>query len=245
MVLRAIPIKGQQINAAQMQTAQQIITQRLGKIGVSSPTVTIRNGDEIVIQLAGVSDPAKAAEIVGTTGKLQMFDFETSLASPTVAGNLQPAPFPSLYKLLTTVKGEADKGSPEFYYLFKTVKKPVKTKVKGKTVTKTETFHSIVQGPTGSLKQLLLPYKNGKQPADTVVLKVPANRQAIFCKVTTTNGCPGAGQQGSSQNGKYWYLFKFFPTRPDGPPQLTGKDLVESGITADVDPNTGQPIVTL
>jgi SecD/SecF fusion protein len=247
VVLRAIPDKGQQINSAQMQTAQSIIESRVNSIGVASPNVAIQGGNEIVIQLAGVNDPTKAAKIVGTTGKLQMFDFETSLAAPTVSGNQQPAPLPSLYSLLTQVKSEANKGSPQGYYLFKTVKHPVKTKVKGKTVTKTKTFHQVVQGPTGSLKQLFLPYKGGKQPADTVVLKVPANREPVFCKVTPTNGCLGAGQNGTSQSGKYWYLFKSYPvsTHPDGPPQLTGNDLVESGITADVDPNTGSPIVTL
>jgi SecD/SecF fusion protein len=226
-----------------MQTAQSIMESRVNKIGVASPNVAVQGGNEIVIQLAGVHDPAKAAQIVGKTGNLQLFDFETSLASPTVTGNQQPAPFPSLYKLLTNVKQEANKGTPEFYYLFKTIQKPYKTKVNGKTVTKTKTFHEIVQGPTGSLKQLLLPYKNGKQPSDTEVLTVPQNRQAIFCEVK--NGCPGAGTNGQSQNGKYWYLFKYYPKRPGGPPQLTGKDLVESGISADVDPNTGQPIVTL
>ena len=55
----------------------------------------------------------------------------------------------------------------------------------------------------------------------------------------------------ASSNGKYWYLFKYTPAdarrhcRPNGPPELTGKDLVESGITADVDPNSGQPIVAV
>ena len=66
--------------------------------------------------------------------------------------------------------------------------------------------------------------------------------------------CPGAGANGTSKDGKYWYLFKYKPSftkkdgtvvNPDGPPELTGKDLVESGITQDVDPNTGSPIVNL
>ncbi len=250
VVLRAIPHKGQQVDPTQMQTAQTIMENRVNSIGVTSPNVAIQGGNEIVIQLAGVSDPAKAAKVVGTTGKLELFDFETSLAPPTVQGNQQPAPFPSLYKLLTdtSVKAAASKGTPEFYYLAKNITAPVTKKVKGKKVTKTKTFHSIVQGPTGSLKQLLLPYKDGKQPKDTVVLEVPANRQAIFCKPTATNGCPGAGQNGASPSGKYWYLFKYFPSPPNpagGPPQLTGLDLVESGITADVDQTSGAPIVTL
>jgi SecD/SecF fusion protein len=244
VVLRAIPDKGQTINSAQMQTAQSIMESRVNKLGVTSPNVAVQGGNEIVIQLAGVHDPAKAAKIVGTTGKLQMFDFETSLLPPTVNGT-QAAPLPSLYNLLTSVKKQADKGTPQGYYLFRTVPKKVTTTVKGKKVVKTKVFHSIVQGPAGSLKELLLPYKGGKQPADTVVLKVPANTEPVWCK--GAGNCIGAGSNGTSSTGKYWYLFRSYPTstHPDGPPQLTGSDLVESGISADVDPNTGQPIVTL
>ncbi len=240
VVLRAIPHQGQTVNSTQMATAQSIMESRVNGVGVASPNIAIQGNNEIVMQLAGVSDPAKAAKVIGTTGQLQIFDFEPSLAPPTVQGNQQPAPFGSLYKLLTdtAVVKAASKGAPEYYYLAKTVTKPVTTKVKGKKVTKTVTFHEIVQGPTQSLKQLLLPYKNGRQPKDTTVLKVPSGLQAIYCKATATNGCPGAGQNGTSASGKYWYLFKL-------PPALTGHDLVESGIAADVDQNSGSPIVTL
>jgi SecD/SecF fusion protein len=249
VVLRAIPNKGQTINPQQMQVAQQVMTQRVNKLGLSSPNVAVQGGNEIVIQLAGVHDPAKAAKIIGATGQLQMYDFEPNLEPPTVSGNQQAAPLPSLYGLLSAVKKEANKGSPEGYFLFKTITTKVHKKVKGKKVTKTKTFHELVQGeaPFGAknLKQLLLPYKHGKQPADTQVLKLPANREVVFCKVST--GCLGAGANGKSSSGKYWYLFKYTPDSPsgNGPPELTGKDLVESGITADVDPNTGQNIVTL
>jgi SecD/SecF fusion protein len=236
VVLRAVPQKGQTINPAQMQVAQQIMTSRVNKIGVSSPNVAVQGGNEIVIQLAGVHDPAKAAKIIGSTGQLQMFDFETSLLPPTVQGNMQPAPLPSLYSVLSVVQNQANKGSPEAYYLFKTITKTVTTKVKGKKVTKTTTAHPAVQGPAKSLKQLLLPYKDGKQPPGTEVLKVPAGTQPVWCK--GVGNCSGAGSNGTSKTGEYWYLFKL-------PPALTGKDLVESGISADVDPNTGQPIVTL
>ena len=68
------------------------------------------------------------------------------------------------------------------------------------------------------------------------MLKVPAERQPVSCQGVAN--CPGAGRNGISKTGKYWYMFKL-------PPALTGKDLVESGITSDVDPNTGAPIVTL
>ncbi len=151
---------------------------------------------------------------------------------------------------------EAGKGTPQGYYLFKTVKKNVTEKVKGKNVTKTQITHKLIQGdpPFGALtkKQLLQPYKNGQQPPDTQILAIPANREPVWCK--GAGNCPGAGVNGTSTDGKYWYLFKYTPpftkadgtvVNPNGPPELTGKDLVESGITQDVDPNTGQPIVTL
>jgi SecD/SecF fusion protein len=257
VVLRAIPeTKSQPITPEGMQTAQQIMTNRVNHIGVSSPNVAIQGGNQIVIQLAGVHNPAKAAQIIGSTGQLQMFDFEPNLEPPTVTGNQQPAPLPSLYSLLTAVQKEANKGTPEGYYLFKTIKKKVTQKVNGKKVTKTTTSHELLQGelPLGApdLKQLLLPYKNGKQPAGTQILKVPANREPVWCK--GVGNCLGAGQSGTSKDGKYWYLLKYKPTftkkdgtvvNPNGPPELTGKDLVESGITTDVDQTTGKPIVNL
>ncbi|HKU57035.1 MAG TPA: protein translocase subunit SecD [Gaiellaceae bacterium] len=247
VILRASPNKGQTLSTQGMQTAQQIIEKRANATGVAAPSVAIQGNDEIVIQLAGVHDPAKAAKAVGTTGQLQIFDFEPDLASPTVSGNQQPAPFPSLYKLLTTLKGEAKSGKPQGYFLFKTVTKHVTKTIKGKKVKTTKTFHSLVQGdlPYGarSKKQLLLPYKNGKQPADTQVLALPANREAVSCQGAAN--CIGAGRSGTSQTGKYWYLFKLSSSKTHPIPEITGDQLNESAIAADVDQNTGQPIVTL
>jgi SecD/SecF fusion protein len=231
VILRAVPDKGQQITPQGMQTAQSIIQKRANGTGVASPNIAVQGGNEIVVQLAGVHDPAKAAAIIGKTGQLQFFDFENDLAPPTVSATGQPTPVASLYSLLKQVKPQAQKGTPEAYYLIKTIAKTkhVKSKVNGKTVTKpvTTTTHKTLQGPAPSLKQLLLPY-SGKQPPHTQVFPVPANRLVVH-----------------SPGGKAWYLFKYFPTRPDGPPELKGNDLVESGIQATVDPNSGQPVVQL
>jgi preprotein translocase subunit SecD len=71
-----------------------------------------------------------------------------------------------------------------------------------------------------------------------VVLKVPAKTELVRCAEALTGGCPGAGSNGTSTSSTYWYLF-------NGSPALTGKDLVESGIAAEVDANSGRPIVTL
>ena len=248
VILRATPTnKHQPITTQGMQTAQQIIERRANETGVAAPSVAIQGNDEIVIQLAGVHDPAKAAKTVGTTGQLQIFDFEADLATPTVSATQQPTPLPSLYKLLSALKGEAKKGTPQGYFLFKTVTKQVTKKVKGKKVTRTKTFHSLVQGdlPFGAptRKQLLLPYRNGRQPAGTQVLAVPANREVVSCQGAAN--CFGAGRNGTSQSGKYWYLFKLSSSKTQPIPEITGSQLNEGAITNDVDPNTGQPIVTL
>ncbi len=73
-----------------------------------------------MIDFSGVPDPALAAKITLETGRLQVFDFEPSLAPPSVTRNQRPAPVPSLYSLLTAVQKEAKASSPASYYLFKT-----------------------------------------------------------------------------------------------------------------------------
>src|SRR5438067_2408003 len=73
VILKAVPKRGETINTTQMQTAQRIMEARVNKIGVTSPSVAIQGTDEIVIQLAGIHNPAKAAKIIGSTGQLQFF----------------------------------------------------------------------------------------------------------------------------------------------------------------------------
>ncbi|HLY86654.1 MAG TPA: protein translocase subunit SecD [Gaiellaceae bacterium] len=234
VVLRAVPVKGgKPIDAAGMQTARSIIERRVNGIGVTSPNVAVQGNDEIVVQLAGIHDPNKAAKIIGRTGQLQFFDFEADLAPPSLSPTGQPQPISSLYSLLKQLQDEAKKGSPEAYYLFgpKKVTKTVTTTVNGKQVSKKHTTtieHARLQGPEATIKSLLLPYKGGKQPAGTEILKVPAHREVV-----------------GSTSGTAWYVFKYFPQNPNGPPEITGADLNESGISADINPQTGQAEVLL
>jgi preprotein translocase subunit SecD len=216
LILRAVPTRGQPITPQGMQTAQQIMQSRLDRLFVS-PTVAIRDGDEIVID--GPRDRAEDAKLVTVTGRLEIFDFEPSLAPPTVTAARQPAPLPSLYRLLEAAQKEASKGPPAAYYLFRTT-----------------ASHPVIAGPAPSLHQLFRFREGGKRPPHTEVLKVPAGREPVVCR--GVDNCPGAGSSGTSKARQYWYLLK-------EPAALTGKDLVESGIDATVDQNSGQPIVLL
>jgi preprotein translocase subunit SecD len=205
--------KSQPITPQGMQLAREIMEARLQKLGVSSPTVAVRDSNELVVQYAGTHSPVRTADVLDIGGRLQFFDFEPSLAPPTVSRDGQPLPQPSLYRVLKAVQKEASQAPPQSYYLFKTTGS-----------------HPVVQGPAPNLHQLFLPYKGGKHPSDTQALKVPAGREPVECR--GVQNCLGAKSRES------WYLLKL-------PPALSSKDFVESGITQDVDPNSGQPIVTL
>jgi SecD/SecF fusion protein len=233
VVLKAVPLKGQQVTPDGMSVAQSIIQSRVDKLGLSSPDVRKQGKDQLVVQLAGVHNAAQAAALLGKTAQLMMFDFEADLTGPSTNASGQPVATPSLYDLLTQVQKQAAKGSPEAYYLFRTKTVPAKTKKGSPTVT-----HSLIQGPQPTLKQLLAPYR-GKAPANTQVLKVPAHQLVVSCPVA--NGCLGATVNAPT----YYYLFKYDPTAPNGPPELTGRDLTQSGTRADFDPTSGQPIVLL
>jgi SecD/SecF fusion protein len=235
VVLKALPPHGQQVTPTNMTTAQNIMVSRVDKLGVASPNVATQGNDEIVIQLAGIHDPAKAAAVIGSTGQLQFYDFEKDLAAPTV-NQLSPTPYPTAYSLLKQIQGQVKgAGAPSQYYLFgpKTVTKTVNGKE-----TKTTTKHAILQtAPTR--KQLLGPY-GGTKPAGTEILAVPGNRQLVHGAAMTQSTRPVK----TSPNGVYWYLFKYAPKAPNGPPEITGKELDESQIGADTGQD-GQPEVTL
>jgi SecD/SecF fusion protein len=241
VVLKAVPARGQQVTTAQMQTAQQIMENRANSTGVTAPNVALQGSDEIVIQLAGIHDPAKAAAIIGKTGQLQFFDFEKDLAPPTVnQGN--PTPYPTLYSLLKQIQGQVKAaGQPSDYYLVgtKTVKAPVKGKnAKGKKVAP-KTQHIILAGPDPKLNELLSAYPHHKPPPGTQVFAVPGNREVVRGNARVVTG--STQPVGRSPNGKYWYLFKI---GPNGPPELTGKELNEGSISADTGQD-GKPEVVM
>ncbi|HUZ98313.1 MAG TPA: protein translocase subunit SecD [Gaiellaceae bacterium] len=247
VVLKAVPPKGVQVDASGMVTAQEIVQSRIDKLGVSSPEVRRQGSNQIVVELAGVHDPAKAAALIGKTAQLQLFDFEADLTGPSTSSNGAPVATPSLYDLLTQVQTQAAKGSPESYYLFRnktTTKTTPAAKKGGKPTTTTTVKHSVIQGPANTLAQLLRPF-GGKAPADTQVMKVPEHTTVVSCAETT--GCLGVSTN-AALSPTYYYLLKYYPTRKTGAgpiPEMTGSDLVRSGTTADFSQSTGLPVVLL
>jgi SecD/SecF fusion protein len=230
VVLKAVPPKGQHVTASGMSLAENIMRNRVDKLGVSEPEVRKQATDQIVIELAGVKDPAVAAKIIGTTAQLELYDFEVDLVGPSSAGlNHTPLAKSSLYELLSdpSTTQLAKRGTPSQWYLFD-AKKVLRA---GPFPTRSALLKTTVVQKT--LQRHV--------PKTWHILVVPQNTVVVSCDNTTGN-CftvqPVTGKTG-------FYLFKhsYNPSSPI--PEMTGRDLVLSGTRADFDPTTNQPIVTL
>jgi SecD/SecF fusion protein len=215
VVLKAVPPKGKTCDSACMDRSVSIMRSRIDKLGVSEPEIRKEGNNQIVIQLAGVHDVNKAAEIIGTTAQLQFYDFEHDLTGPSTDGSGHPVASPDLYQLLKAV--QPIKGGPTAFYLFNAKKQ----KVAGPE----DTVDKLLQETLPSGRQL-----KGKVPKGYTILGVPPKTTVVSCEASA--GCLGVQTQVSS---RYWYLLKYDPQNKEHPvPEATGEDLKLSDIRADI-----------
>ena len=223
--------EGREHRPAQMQVAQQVITQRVNKSGVASPNIAIQGAERDRHPARRRPRPGQGREDHRhRPASCRCSTSRTISLAPTVRGTSSRRRCPSLYCLLKAVQTKANKGSPQAYYLFKTVKENDHDEGQGQEGRReTQTSHPVLQGPAGSREQLLLPYKNGAAAAGHAgARRCPPTPEAVS-GARSRPPAARAGSNGRSKSGEYWYLFKL-------PPALTGKDLVESGIAAEVRP---------
>jgi SecD/SecF fusion protein len=238
VVLKANPPKGHKLTAEDLDRSIEIMRNRIDKLGVSEPEIRKQGSNQIVIQLAGVHDPAAAAKLIGKTAVLQFYDFEADLTGPSVTSGLTKVPVAtdSLYRLLSApeTRALADKGAPAQWYLFND-KKIVKA---GPTPTRKALLNSrIVQQPTskGGLGKHI--------PKGWTIQRVPHNTIVVSCDVAS-GSCLSTQQPTTS---KVFYLLKHRegPGVTDPIPEMTGTDLKLSGTRADIDPQSSQPVVLM
>jgi SecD/SecF fusion protein len=222
VVLKAVPPKHKTCDASCMERSISIMRSRIDKLGVAEPEIRKQGKNQIVIQLAGVHDAGKAAQIIGKTAQLQFFDLEADVTGPSTDGNGHVVATDSLFKLLNDVKLDAKKGPPTAFYLFNGKKQLAA----GPEDTRAKLLNSTTKG------KLKL---QGKVPKGFVVLAVPSGTTVVSC--ATATGCIGAP---ATAAGTVYYLFKFHPNNETDPiPEATGADLKLSAITADIS-TTGQ-----
>ena len=236
VVLKAQPAKGQKLDASALDRSVSIMRERVDKLGVSEPEIRKQGSNQIVIELAGVHDPAKAAAIIGKTAQLELYDLETSVTGPSLTAAGNPQQTTSLYQLLNAVQSRAETGQPEGYFAF--------GKNKQKSV-----------GPAPTRSAALKQAKQGKLKPPYSVLAVPQNTAIITCDSSEVV-CPGnLPQQGNAvapppPRQSYYYLFDHNPDKTavddiKGVPQMTGSDLKLSGTRQDFDPTTNEPVVLM
>ncbi|MDX6401192.1 MAG: SecD/SecF fusion protein, partial [Gaiellaceae bacterium] len=242
VVLKAVPPKNHKLTSDDITRSIDIMRQRIDKLGVSEPEIRKQGTDQIVIQLAGVHDPAAAAKLIGKTAVLQFYDFEADLTGPSVSGLTARVPVASasLFDLLSapqtrvlaTKVGTSGKVVPSQWYLFS----PQKIVKAGPAPTKAELLKSqIVQKATteGGLGKHI--------PKDWKILRVPVNTVVVSCTVASGNCL--SSQQITTPRG--FYLLKH-SDNPNNPiPEMTGRELKLSGTRADIDPTTNSPVVLM
>ena len=223
VVYQAVP-HGGKITSDELQKSKSIMEQRINGTGAKEPDVRTQGSNQIVIELPGIKDTAKALDQIGKTAQLEMYDFETAATGPTKGQNGDVLPNPDAYKLLTgagakpitkaeDVPSDAENPSQEYVVVSSGKKHKV---------------YAIVGNSQLAKKQLA---KEGR-----VVLVPPKGTKLITCVPSRDSAC------GGSAAAKEYYLFKF---GRGGFPQIKGKNLKLSGIRSDVDTNGGGYLVTL
>jgi SecD/SecF fusion protein len=224
VVLKAVPPKGHKLTSSDMDRSVTIMRNRIDKLGVSEPEIRKQGKDQIVIELAGVHDPQKAAGIIGKTAELQFYDFEVDVTGPSTDGSGHVVAEANLYRLLQRSGEQTKVGTPTAFYLF-------------------DAKHKLKRGPAPTQKQLLdTPRLRGKVPQGWKVLPVPEHTTVISCDNTNpaAANCFGV-QQSQARAPTVYYLMKYYPTREENPiPEATGRDLKLSQISAQIGTQAGQ-----
>src|SRR5687767_7185935 len=149
---------------------------RVDKLGVSEPEIRTQGDNQIVIQLPGVQDPQAAAEIIGTTAQLELYDLEDSLTGPSASIRGEPVETTSLYGLLAQVQSQARGDASDAYYI-------VNPKA-----------GRVVSGPFGSEEDALRRV-GGELPANRRLFAVPEDMVVVTCGEGAVV-CPGGGGAG-------------------------------------------------
>jgi len=213
VVLKAKPKAGQPVTSEAMARSVGIMRKRVDKLGVAEPDIRTQGKDEIVIDLPGVKDPARAAAVIGKTAQLQLFDLENKLVAGVSLdlGTLTPEPH-SLFELLNNpiVKSKVKSKGASSYYLFN----------KDHRLVAATSFNSLTQLENWRRA-------NNEKSKSDVILGVPTTATAVSCDLVTSRVCPGQKGGFTPKSGQtWWYLFGL-------PPNLAGGDLNASGIRSE------------
>ncbi len=231
VVLEARPEAGQELTEADLDRSVEIIRNRVDKIGVSEPEIRKQGDNQIVVDLAGVFDQGRAADIIGQTAQLEFYDLQGDAmpisqnpADPTG----MPQASPTLLPLLTAEDALPEGTEAREWYLFSESK-------------------SRLAGPAPTKAALAQQVEGGEIPEGAQYFVVPEGTTVLTCGHTSNDEaaaarpCPG----GVSAASPWYYLYRYEPDAAEDPsPALTGDDLNADGTRQDFGQD-GQPNVLL
>ena len=121
IVLRAVPPKEHD----SPKTTWTARSRSCGRASTSSASASRRSASRARIRspssCPGISDPQAAADLVGKTAQLWLFDLQKNILEPTAQsqglGGTYPAPMDNLFQLLSSIQPQTKQGTPEEYYL--------------------------------------------------------------------------------------------------------------------------------
>jgi SecD/SecF fusion protein len=219
VVLKAKAPKGHTLTAEDLDRSVGIMRNRIDKLGVSEPEIRKQGSDQIVIQLAGVTDPEKAAQLIGKTAQLELYDLEQDLLAPSI-GAQGPVATSRLFDLLGGKGGSAPDNASAYYLFNKNGR--------------------LLEGPAQT-RGALFTRKHPRVPPGGKVLGVANDAVVVSCVASEAQPCP----PNLTTGGPYYYLFRYQPDNAENPvPEMTGAHLKASGTRSDFD-QFGQPIVRM
>ena len=123
VVKQAVPERGQEVDEEGLDDAVTIINDRINSTGVAEPEIRKQGTDQIVIELPGVDDQQRAADLIGQTAKLELFDLQADLVpGASLDTNQDPIARDSIFDLLVSQQTAARNGEPSAYYLVRETK---------------------------------------------------------------------------------------------------------------------------
>jgi preprotein translocase subunit SecD len=108
-----VPEEVRRIKEAAVEQTLETIRNRIDQFGVTEPIIQRQGDRDILVQLPGIQDPARAKELIGKTAVLQFKLVRDVDAEPFAKGSQTlPAGTQVLYERSKTPAGERKKGQP-------------------------------------------------------------------------------------------------------------------------------------
>ena len=204
---------------SEMKRTIAIIGLRLRRLGIVGTKISHRGAKLVVVELPrGTKDVIPVEAALQQSGKLAIFDFEASLAWPSVTKGFAPQP-KALYPLLRAVAAEVRARGASSYYMFTARHEP-------------RWFAS-------TKKQLLYVASRMGGASSDVMLGVPVGMEVVACSRWVSRACPGPhGSFVPKRKQTLYYLLKL-------PAPLTGKDIDVAQTHSSAGGSSGGPTVKL